>query len=290
MISHDKIEYLMINETTASPEITEKNFRILDENIQGIGDHKIFTISFRQVLSETDTKNFNGRNYRGKDMWNAWSTNPLIQRDLTKGCGCSGEFGHPAIQKGTNELARQMTIDPKNVCWRITKAWMEGNIMMGDCTTVAGGWGDVLRDRALSGVPPMASSRAIGGCDANGNVLPGFTLVTFDAVERPSAHNAYADMSTVKLNTYGLPQGNSMSESAVAINIQSKGFKDFLLTESVSRDKICRVCDTLNLDYDSMVITESSIKISKITDNNRTTIVMPLHKVIGVNHHCLFGD
>ncbi|MCM1230192.1 MAG: hypothetical protein NC489_08665 [Ruminococcus flavefaciens] len=287
MIHTEKLEYYLFNETVVSEETNRKHTKILRENVSGIDGHKIFTLTFRQVLSECDVGNWNGRVYKTKIMWDAWATNPLIQHDLKHG-GVPGEYGHPLIEKGQNELVRQMTIFPPNVCWMIENPHMEGNLLIGTCTTVAGGYGDMMRDRALSGVMPMASTRAIGGCDASGNVLPGIQMITADGVFRPSGKTAYADMSTLKVNEFNIPTGNSMQESATPIDIQSESFKNFLLTESVSRDKIARVCDTMKLDYDSMVLTENALKITRINETSKTTVVLPLRKLVGANQYHLF--
>lgn len=287
MVHTEKIEYYLFNETIVSEETNEKHTKILRENVGGVEGHRIFTLTFRQVLSECNVANWNGRNYKIGIMWGAWKDNPLIQHDLQHG-GVPGEYGHPLISKGQNELVRQMTIFPPNVCWMIKNPHMEGNLLIGECTTVAGGFGDMLRDRALSGVMPMASTRAIGGCDANGNVLPGLNMITADSVFRPSGKTAYADMSTLKINMFGLPEGNSMQESATPIDVQSESFKNFLLSESVSRDKIARVCDTMKLDYDSMELTESALKITRIDGATKMTVVMPIRKLVGANQYHLF--
>lgn len=289
MIHSEKVEYFMINETVVSEDTNIKHSKIIRENVSKIGDHSIFTLTFRQVLSECDVPNWNGRSYSVPIMWDSWSKNPLIQHDLAHSGGVQGEYGHPLVEKGQNELVRQLTIFPPNVCWIIRDPHMEGKLLMGECTTVAGGYGDMLRDRALSGIVPMASTRAIGGCDSRGNVLPGLQMITADSVTRQSCKTAYADPSTYKVNTYGLPAGNSMSESAVPIDLKSESFKDFLLTEAVSRDKIAMVCDTLKVDYDSMELTENALKIVQINGNTKNTIVMPISKLVGASHHVLFG-
>lgn len=287
MIHTEKLEYYLFNETVVSEETNAKHSKILRENVNDVAGHRIYTLTFRQVLSECNVANWNGRVYGTKIMLDSWNGNPLIQHDLKHG-GVGGEYGHPLISKGQNEMVRQMTIFPPNVCWMIKDPHLEGNLLIGECTTVAGGYGDMVRDRALSGVPPMASTRAVGGCDANGNVLPGLNMVTADCVFRPSGKTAYADMSSLRLNTFGAPEGNSMQESAVPIDVRSESFKNFLLTESVSRDKIARVCDTLKLDYDSMELTESALKITRIEGNTKSTIIMPLHKLVGAHQHHLF--
>ena len=287
MIRTERCEYFVLNESTVSEDVNEKHTKILHENVTRVGDHQILTLTFKQVLSEEGVVNWNGRIYPNGGWMKAIESNPLIQHDLKRDLWMA-EYGHPIISKGMNELARQLTIFPPNVCWKVSKPHMEGNLLIGECTTVAGGFGDILRDRALSGIIPMASTRAIGGCDSNGKVLPGINLICVDSVVRQSSKEAYAYMDTMKVNTIGLPQGNTMQECAMPINMQSEAFKDFLLTEAVSKDKISRVCDTMGLDYDSIELTEASIRITRLDGASKTTVVMPLRRLVGASQHYLF--
>lgn len=287
MLKSEKISYMLINETIVSEDTNRKFTKILHENLSGVGNHSIFTITFRQLLSECNARNWNGRVYKVADMWNAFDKNPLIQNDLSHG-GLPGEYGHPLIEKGQNELQRQMTIFPPNVCWMINNIHMEGNLVFGDCTTVAGGYGDMMRDRALSGVMPMASTRAIGGVDSSGNVLPGFTMITVDGVFRPSSKTAYADMSTLKVNDFKIPSGNSMSESAVPFDHTSESFKNFLLSESSSKHQINMLCDTMKLDYNSMSVNGNAVTIKRMNEDSIDTLVIPLNRLVNAEYYNLF--
>ena len=286
---NETIEYYLLNETLVDEETNAKHHRIISENVvtDNLG-RRILTLTFRQVLQSANVRNWNGRIYGDQDITRSIQSNPLIQHDLKMGTW-GGEYGHPIIEKGMNELARQMTLWPPAVCWIVKNPHMEGNLLIGECTTTAGGYGDMVRDRILSGVPAMASSRAIGGVDKNGRVLPGYTLCYIDCVFRPSHKEAYMEQGSVKVNNFNVPSGNTMSESAIKIDVlNDTGFKNFLLSESVSRDKISMVCDTLKLDYDSMVISENALKITRIDGTNKQTIVMPLNKLVGAEYWRLF--
>lgn len=291
MISRSPVEYYMLNETTVDEETNRRGHRILHENVVDSPGGRIFTVTFRQVLQSAGTKNWNGRIYSADLIENAIKKNPLIQEDLKRGTW-GGEYGHPIIEKGMNELARQMTLFPPNVCWVVKNPHMEGNLLIGECTTVAGGYGDMLRDRILSGVPAMSSSRAVGGVDAKGNVLPGYTLCYFDSVWRPSHKEAYLVDGSSKVNSFSIPMapaGNTMTESATRIAADDPGFKDFLLTESVSRQKICQVCDAMRLNYDTMRLDESNLYIERTDDTSRTTVVLPLNKLVSHSMACLWN-
>ena len=163
---------------------------------------------------------------------------------------------------------------------------------MGECTTLAGGYGDMVRDRILTNYPAMASSRAIGGTDKSGNVLPGYTPITFDCVIRPSHKVAYQVKGSETVNEFPIttPTKNTMSESAVMINPEnSEALKQFLLDESATRVQICTVCEALGLNADSMVIEENAVKISRMNeDGSMETLIMPLQKLVNASYYNLF--
>ena len=290
LVRNETCKYYMLNETTVDEETTMKHREILHENVIDSPGGKLFTITFKQVLQSFGVRNWNGRIY-GKDVvMKALDSNPLVQTDIQHDTWM-GEYGHPIISKGMNELARQMTIFPPNACWKISKYWTEGNLLMGECTTLVGGYGDILRDRILTGLPAMASSRAVGGVDKNGNVLPGYTICYFDSVMRPSHKEAYEVPGTEKINYFPIPTGqvNTMTESAVMIDpTNDHAFANYLLTESTSKEQISMLCDSFKLDYDSMTITENAVKFTRTDGLNRITITIPMHQLIGAEYYNLF--
>lgn len=285
----EQLKYYLFNETTADEETTMKHREILHENVVNTPSGKLWTLTFKQVLQSFGVRNWNGRIYDAPIVMKALDSNPLIQTDIRNDTWC-GEYGHPIIEKGMNELARQMTIFPPNACWKISKYWQEGNLLMGECTTLAGGYGDILRDRIVTGFPAMSSSRAIGGVDKSGHVMPGYQIIVFDVVVRPSHKEAYQVNKSEIVNEFPIPtaQTNSMTESAVAFNYQDPSFADFLLSESSSKQQINMLCDTFQLDYDSMTITESAVKFSKIENGQKTSIVIPMNRLINAEYYNLF--
>lgn len=285
-----KISYFLINETTVDLDIAMKKREILRENVTEVNGHKLFTITFKQCLQSFGDRNWNQRIYTKDIVMKGLNTNPLIQHDM-KMKTWTGEYGHPIIEKGMNELSRQMTIFPPNACWTIDKYWEEGNLLMGECTTLAGGYGDLVRDRVLTNYPAMASSRAIGGVDREGKVLPGYTPITFDCVIRPSHKQAYMVKDSDKLNEFPIHTGqkNTMSESAVMIDPATNvSFKDFLLSESSTKYQIEALCGAFNIDADSMVISENTIKFTTMTEGTIRTIGIPLHQMINAEYYNLF--
>ena len=290
MIYKEKCEYILLHETTVDPDLAMEKRKILKENVVNIGGKSLMTLTYQQVLQDFGVRNWNGRIYSENIVMNGLDKNPLVQHDLKMGTW-TAEYGHPLIEKGTNELARQMTIFPPNACNTINKYWKEGNYLLGECTTLAGGYGDILRDRILTKYPAMASSRAIGGVDKNGNVLPGYTIITFDTVIRPSHKTAYQVAGSEKINEFPISTGsqNTMTEAAVKLDItKDPSFAQFLLDESTSKYQIEMLCGTFKLDYDTMTVNESTITFSSMEGNTRTKIVIPINKLINAEYYNLF--
>lgn len=287
-----KAEYYLINESLVAPDVSEKHHKILHENIvTSPTGTKLMTITFNQVLQDFGVRNWNGRIYTKDLVMNAINTNPLIQHDLKMAGGVCSEYGHPLIEKGTNELARQMTIFPPNCCSTWCKYRDEGNLLIGEVTTLAGGYGDILMNRILTGHPAQASSRAIGGVDKNGNVLNGYTLITFDMVERPSHKTAFMQPGTIKTNMFTIPtdQTNTMSESAVRYDFtKDPSFTDFLMSESTSRNQINMLCETFSIDPASITVDKKTVKLRRLDETGSQTVIIPIHKLVDMQYYNLF--
>lgn len=291
MIRNDNPTYYLLNQTLVDPDVANKHREVLSESTVDVGGKKLITITFKQVLQDFGVRNWNGRIYGRDTVINAIRKNPLVQYDLKQGTW-TGEYGHPLINKTMNEISRQMTIFPPNACWTINKYWEEGNLLMGECTTLADGYGEMVRDRILTNYPAMASSRAIGGVDKSGNVLPGYTIITYDCVIRPSHKTAYMDKNSVDINTFNIGTGsnmNTMSESAIQYDFtKDPSFSNFLMSESSSKTQINMLCDTFNLDVDTMEVGRRNITFKSITESGIQTIVIPINKLVNAEYYNLF--
>ena len=287
-----KANYYLINESLVTPDVSEKHHEILHENIiTSPTGNKLMTVTFKQVMQDFGVRNWNGRIYTKENVMNAINNNPLIQHDFKMAGGVASEFGHPIIEKGMNELARQMTLFPPNCCSTWCNYRTEGNLLIAENTTLAGGYGDILMNRILTGYPAQASSRAIGGVDKNGNVLPNYSLITFDQVVRPSHAKSFADMSSIKANYFSVPTGqqNTMSESAVPYDFtKDDSFKDFLLSENTSKAQINMLCETFDIDPMSITMDKKFLKMKRMNETGSQTIVIPLNKLVDMEYYNLF--
>lgn len=288
MLSQSK--YYILNETLVDPDVALKHREILSENVVNVGGRQLLTITFKQVLQDF-ARNWNGRIYRAQNIMNAITRNPLIQHDLKMNTW-SGEYGHPLITKNDKkgiDLTRQFTIFPPNACWTIANPRIEGDYLVGECTTLAGGYGDMVRDRVLTNFPAQASSRAIGGVDRNGEVTPDYTLITYDCVIRPSHKTAYMDTNTVKFNQFQIPTGQSMTECVAPYDFTNDpSFSNFLLSESSSKEQIEMLCETFHLDVDSMVVGKKNVSFRSVNENGVQTIIIPLNRLVNVEYYNLF--
>lgn len=282
-------KYYMFHQTLVDENVAMKHREIISENTVNVGGKSLMTLTFKQVLQDFGVRNWNGRVYTDDIVMRALDTNPLIQHDI-KMHTWTGEYGHPLIEKGQNELARQMTIFPPYACWTIDEYHKDGNLLIGTCTTLAGGYGDMVRDRILTKYPAMASSRAIGGVDSSGKVLPGYTAITFDCVVRPSHKTAYMVNGSEAENTFGVGDKNTMAESASCIDIsKDQSIKDFLLSESTSKSQINMLCDALRIDANTMTITENAINLTRMNeDGSMDTIVLPINQMVNAAYYNLF--
>lgn len=284
--SRDKFAYYCISETCVDEDVAKKHLKVVNESQVTVAGKKYTTLTYEQCLQSFGKPNWNGRDYDINDTLKALDTNQLVQYDISQGTW-TAEYGHPLLEKGKNELQRQMTILPERACNTINKYWTKSNLLMGESTTLYGGWGEVLMGRILTNYPAMASSRAVGGVDSRGRVLPGYTIVTFDTVIRPSHKEAYAVKGSEKINDFSVPAGNTINEAYTKIDVANdESFKNFVLTEAA--EKVEMVFDTLGLDYNSLSIDNNNIKIQKINENTVDTIYIPLKKIVSMEYHNLF--
>ena len=119
--------------------------------------------------------------------------------------------------------------------------------------------------------------------DKSGNVLPGYTVITYDCVIRPSHKTAYMDKNSVDINTFNIGTGsnvNTMSEAAIQYDFtKDPSFSNFLMSESSSKTQINMLCDTFNLDVDTMEVGRRNITFKSITESGIQTIVIPINQL-----------
>lgn len=161
--------------------------RIVTESVTG---EKIPVLRIGGQFQYAGRPNANGRIYPANVLHKAIED---IQEDI-KERKVLGEFDHPPDAK----------IHLDRVSHLITKLWMEGDLVYGECEVLEKTQhGHQLQALIESNVNIGISSRGVGDMETTiyegeeyYQVMPGYGFVTFDIVAEPSVHGSY--MSVVE--------------------------------------------------------------------------------------------
>lgn len=163
------------------------------ENLSQVKDMKIIdkTPSGKPIgqgiLQEVEEDNRNGRYYEKNELFPQLKTERTLE--LLKTGNFKGENGHPM----TNDIKRQATIDPNNVCVKFLDLWTEGNFIMAKFTGTNNALGESFNQDMLDGELPSFSLRALGSIqNKRGHAcVKNIKLITWDRVIYPSHKRAY---------------------------------------------------------------------------------------------------
>lgn len=141
------------------------------------------------TLQDMDVENRNKRIYAKADLAPE-VTGPRIQ-ELIKTGNMKGHAGHPL----SDDLVVQQTIDPKLVCVKFLKIWVDGNLIKGQFKGTNGAYGQEFDDNLRDGELPAFSLRALGSIENRGGkaYVKNIKIITWDYVIFPSHKKAYTD-------------------------------------------------------------------------------------------------
>ena len=148
---------------------------------EGIGGEKKPALQLTGIFQRADELNTNGRIYPFKVLKEAVAS----VQGLVKSRAVMGEFDHPKDAK----------IHMDRVSHILTKLWMEDKMVYGQIQVLEDmPCGKMLKALIDSNVQVSVSSRGVGDMKTTSleegkeayEVLPGYQLVTFDAVAEPS--------------------------------------------------------------------------------------------------------
>lgn len=156
--------------------------RVMSEDVNG---NKVPVLRIGGQFQRAGSPNANGRIYPGAVLHKAVSE---IQEDV-KARRVLGEYDHPPDAK----------IHLDRVSHLITKLWMEGDTVFGECEVLEHTThGRQLKALFEANVNIGISSRGVGDMETTIHegeeyyqVLPGYTFVTFDIVAEPSVYGSY---------------------------------------------------------------------------------------------------
>lgn len=172
-------------------------------------------VKFVACLIDCDIKNRNGRVYP-KEIIEQALRNPTLQDTLrAKRLYC--EMGHPFEQN----LQRQTTIDPRNICCVIDDIYWEGNKLMATMETLDTALGHDVAGLIRQGCQIAFSMRAEGRVQELGGykqVQPGLIIVGWDMVVVPSHEHAHIERIISEQTAMSMFNYNRYANRTVALN------------------------------------------------------------------------
>ena len=211
------------------------------------------------TLQDMDVENRNKRIYAKSDL--VPEINGPRMKELIEAKQFCGEYGHPL----SDDLVRQQTIDPKLVCVRFNKVWVEGNLVRARFQGTNNDYGSYLDQDLRDGCKPAFSLRALGAIEnVNGKAyVKGIKIITWDSVIYPSHKVAY----TSNIVTESTMDGKPLYENQIIVPKDDPG-TIITLRESDARTVINRL-QRESANMDAILNTFDGIydKISMVNEN-----------------------
>ena len=224
---------------------------VIAEGLTVESDARIIAESSKRVIAEgilqtADETNRNGRIYRREDLAREISCPRTIE--LINAGQLRGEMTHPT----DTSLARQQTVDGKNVCVKFLKLWMDGNNVMGQFRGTNNDLGEFFDADLRDGDKPSFSLRALGTINnkSGRSIVENLKLITYDNVIYPSHPNAY----TTKIISESAVNNTRIIEESgksLLIPITNEKVINYIKSESSNLNSILNSFDTL---YESISI------------------------------------
>lgn len=141
------------------------------------------------TLQDLDNENRNHRIYAKVDM--EPEINGPRMKELINTGNFKGHAGHPL----SNDLVVQQTIDPKLVCVKYLKVWLDGNLIKAQFKGTNNALGKEFDDNLRDDEKPAFSLRALGSiANIDGKAYVKHPkIITWDYVIYPSHKVAYTD-------------------------------------------------------------------------------------------------
>lgn len=215
------------------------------------------------TLQDMDVENRNRRIYAKADL--IPEINGARMTELINAKQFCGEYGHPL----SDDLVRQQTIDPKLVCVRFNKVWVEGNLVKARFQGTNNDYGEYFDRDLRDGCKPAFSLRALGAIEnVNGKAyVKGIKIITWDSVIYPSHKVAY----TSSIVTESAMDGKPLYENQIIVPKDDPG-TIITLRESDAKTVINRLQrESANMD---LILNTFDGIYDKISLVNENTIVL----------------
>ena len=227
------------------------------------------------ILMETETINRNKRYYTTRDI-NA-EVNGERVRELLEARSLFGEAGHPLTQ----DLTRQVTIDPKLISHVITDLWMKDNVVYGKVTGTPNEYGQTFSNLITEGSRLAFSLRALGIVKQTpkGLLVDKTKLTTFDWVVFPSFKKAYQSVTESGIlmpdngNKIIIESANYDGCVQLDINGMNKKVFDYIKEESAT---IKGVQEMLEIEPSSLSLSNDRrfVTLDEVGTSNKWTFLI----------------
>lgn len=230
------------------------------KNLQPIHNGILTYVRFETILQSLDCVNRNKRYYKKEAMIESLS-DPRIT-ELIRNNKFKGEAGHPVGQP----LARIGAVQPTNTCHRITKWWIDGNLIRGIVETLDDGEGcpgTKLTRAILQDENPSFSYRGMAPIVKKGNISyvnsrP--TTITYDEVNLPSHPEAYAEVKKTIVNK-SIDTGDKQTRDIATTMVTTESADILFDDKSIAvyendiidmiyngSDNVKSICESFNID------------------------------------------
>lgn len=225
------------------------------------------------TLQDMDIENRNRRVYMKKDLLP--EINGPRMTELIKAKQFCGEYGHPL----SDDLVRQQTIDPKLVCVRFNKVWVEDNLVKARFQGTNNDYGEYFDRDLRDGCKPAFSLRALGAIEnVSGKAcVKGIKIITWDSVIYPSHKVAY----TEKIVTESAIDGTPVHENQIVVPYDDPG-RIITLRESDAKTVISRL-QRESANMDTILNTFDGIYDKISTNGNNVVLTNSMGGRIEVN-------
>lgn len=248
-MKNDVFGYILMENSTEHNEIS---------NVDVVKNNGLFFVRFDTVLQSLNVENRNRRWYAADAIMKALGSEKI--QELIRQGRFEGEAGHPI----TDNIARVSTVDPARTCHKITKFWLDGNLLKGTIETLDDGMlGTKLTKRILQSGTGSASFslRALARLDKSKGVSyvrqeP--HIVTFDEVQLPSHKEAYGILGTEKKIIKDI-YGKEITMESGSIAITANDVKSYVMEKS---ENLNIICESFNINPDSIKIMENGRRLS----------------------------
>lgn len=211
-------------------------------------------VTIEANIQDMNKKNRNGRYYSDSELVPQINS-PRIN-ELLKSRNMFGEAGHPT----SKDIARQQTIDPKNLSHLFHKIWVDKDNILSHLSAANTRVGDDFNRLILDKTKVSFSLRALGSVTntSKGAEVKNIRIITWDWVVYPSHASAYMD----KIVNESSSESNLLlvaNENGLMVPLSNTQVTSYIKDQSKN---VKSVIESFEFLYDKIVLNEQANKVT----------------------------